>query len=167
MSNMAATLKDMLTRSVKFIGRNARRLAKETKYKTNELSDLGKRRDLIRDLGERVYKLSQNGLVLPTEATELIQQIAMLDSNLAVMRADHAAQKAADAQLRATEKAARAAEKAAAKSAEVIAQSTAPVEIDLPKSEAPVSAAPEAPVLEVPDEAEGKQEETEIPTLNI
>lgn len=167
MSNMAVTLKDMLTRSAKFIGRNARRFAKETKYKTNELSDLGKRRDLIRELGETVYKLSQNGLTLPTEANELIQQIALLDSDLAVLRADHAAQKAADAQLRATEKAARAAEKAAAKSAAAIAQGTAPVEIDIPKSETPASAAPEAPVLDVPEEAEEKAETNEIPTLNI
>lgn len=171
MANFGHTLKNVLTRSAKFVGSTASRLAKATKFKTNELTELSKRRDLVNVLGEKVYDLSHNGLVLPEEAAALVHQIAALDNELAVLRADHAAQKAADAQQRAAEKAARAAEKAATKAAAAIEQSTAPVAVNIPELDASdsevVSDTASVPTLNVEVSAEDASATEEVPTLNV
>lgn len=156
MSDFSAKLKSILSGSAKFVGKTAASAAKSTKYKLNELSALSKRRELISDLGAKIYELSQAGIELPSEAQELVKQIAALDGNLDTMRADHAAQKAAAAEQHAAEKAARAAEKAAAKASAEIEKGTASVEVDLPEVESPVVE------VEMPVE-----EPTAVPTLNV
>lgn len=170
MADFITSCKNALIKSAKFVSRNAKRLTNETKFKTHEHSDLQKRKALIRDLGELMYKLSCDGLELPEDALALTKEIALLDSDLSSLRSDHAAQKAADAQERAAEKAAHAAEKAAAKAAAAIAKSTAPVEVKIPETELPEPiAAPEqaeAPVLDVAVEAE-TEEKSEVPTLQL
>lgn len=169
MADFMSSFKQTMTRGTKMVCRNAKKLAETIKFKTHEMSDLRKRRTLIRDLGELVYKLSNDGFVLPVEAAELAKEITLLDSDLNVLRTDHAAQKAAAAQLRAAEKAAFAAEKAAAKTAAAIEKSTAPVQVDITDSMIPVTAPaaePEAPSLDLPVEAE-ESENAEVPTLNL
>lgn len=170
MADFMTTIKQSVTRGAKMVTRNAKKLTKAAKFKTHELNDLRKRRKLISDLGEVVYKMSSEGLILPVDAAELVKEITLLDSDLNVLRSDRAAQKAADAQLRAAEKAALAAEKAAAKTAAAIEKSTASVQVDIPETEipaaAPVAEEVEAPVLDLPVEEESA-EETEVPTLNV
>lgn len=170
MADFMKTIKQSFTRGAKMVTRNAKKLTKAAKFKTHELSDLRKRRKLISDLGEMVYKMTNEGLVLPVDAAELVKEITLLDSDLNVLRSDRAAQKAADAQLRAAEKASLAAEKAAAKTAAAIEKSTAPVQVEIPETvilaEAPVATEAEAPVLELQVEAEA-HENTEVPTLEI
>ena len=117
MSDFSKTMKDLLSRSAKFIGRTFHSAASETKYKANELSLNNKRRELIHELGKKVLELSAAGHVLPAEATEIISQINKLDGDMNVLRNDHAAKKAAAAEQYAMEKAARATEKAAAQAA--------------------------------------------------
>lgn len=135
MSDFSKTLKEAFMRSVKFVGRNASKAASATKFKTNELSKLSKRRDLIHELGIKVYDLSRNGLQLPEDADALVKQIATLDSELMVLRSEHAAEKAAISQKVAAEKAARVAEKAAAKAAAAIEKSTESVSVEFPEME--------------------------------
>ena len=170
MADFMTTIKQSVNRGAKMIARNAKKLAKAAKFKTREMSDLRKRRKLISDLGEMVYNMTNEGLVLPVDAAELVKEITLLDSDLNVLRSDRAAQKAADAQLRAAEKAARAAEKAAAKTAAAIEMSTAPVGVEIPEAEVPAAAPAaeesEAPMLDLPVEVENA-EETEVPTLNV
>lgn len=170
MADFMTTIKQGFSRGAKMVTRNAKKLTKAAKFKTHELNDLRKRRKLISDLGEVIYKMSSEGLILPVDAAELVKEITLLDSDLNVLRSDRAAQKAADAQLRAAEKAALAAEKAAAKTAAAIEKSTAPVQVDISETvipaEAPIEAEAEAPVLELPVEAEAK-ENAEVPTLEI
>lgn len=170
MADFMTSFKQTVARGAKMVSRNAKKLANAAKYKTHEQSDLRKRRKLISDLGELVYKLSNDGLVLPVDAAELVKEITLLDSGLNLLRSDRAAQKAADAQLRAAEKAALAAEKAAAKTAAAIEKSTAPVQFDIPETaipaETPIATEAEAPVLDLQVEAETK-ENTEVPTLDI
>ena len=93
MADFSTTLKNVFSKSVKFVGKTAKSAAKSTKYKLDELSNLSKRRDLISELGNKVFELAQAGLVLPAEAAEIAKQITMLDGDLAVMRADHAAER--------------------------------------------------------------------------
>lgn len=170
MADFVTTIKQGVTRCAKMITRNTKKLTKAAKFKTHEMSDLRKRRKLISNLGEVIYKLSNEGLVLPVDAAELVKEITLLDSDLNVLRSDRAAQKAADAQLRAAEKAALAAEKAAAKTAAVIEMSTAPVPVEIPDADipetAPVTEQTEAPVLDLPVEADSATE-SEVPTLNV
>lgn len=173
MADFAATLKNILSKSAKFVGKTANNAAKATKYKLDELGNLSKRRELISELGTRIFE-SRQTIILPEESTEIIRQIESLDGELAVLRADHAAQKAAEAERHAAEKAARAAEKAAAKTAAAIQQSTAPVEVELPTPEMPVAEIdvadtekPVAPVLEVNEAPVGEPVESDVPTLNV
>ena len=160
MADFMTSFKNSFIRSAKFIGRNTKRLTSAAKFKAHEMSDLHKRRKLIHNLGEKVYKLGSEGLVLPVELSEIIKEIILLDSDLNLVRSERAAQKAADAQLRAAEKAALAAEKAAAKTAATIEQSTAPVQIEIPDSTA------ETPVLDIPAKSE-VNESAEIPSLKL
>ena len=170
MAGFMSALKQTVSRGAKMITRNAKKLTKAAKFKIHEMSDLRKRRKLVSDLGEVVYKMSGDGLILPVDAAELIKEITLLDSDLNVLRSDRAAQKAADAQLRAAEKAAMAAEKAAAKTAAAIEQSTASVQFDIPKSEisapASVEEQPDAPVLDLQIETDSN-ENPEVPKLDI
>lgn len=177
MSDFNSKLKDILSSSAKFIGKTADSAAKATKYKMNELSNLSKRRDLISELGAKVFELSNAGLELPADAAEIVKQIVALDVELNALRADHAAQKAAAAEQHAAEKAARAAEKAAAKAAAAVQKGTAPVEIELSETEAPADEAhtvneeEAVPTLDVeeatPATADEKPEAPEVPTLNV
>ena len=171
MAEFGEKLKNVLTRSAKFIGRTANTTAKATKYKVNEMTALNKRRELIGELGKKVYELCEQGLVLPAEGNEIVEQIKKLDEDLNTLRSEHAAEKAAAAEQHAMEKAARATEKAAAKAAEAIDKSTAPVEVEVPADEpaAEIPAeAPAAPALEVEsEEAAEPKTATEVPTLNV
>lgn len=158
MTDINAKLKNILCTSAKFVGKTADSAAKATKFKMNELTTLGKRRDLISDLGAKVYELSQNGLELPADAMILISQIQILDAELETMRADHAAQKAAA-------KAARAAEKAAAKGNNGTTDST-PLEVELPEAEMPDVVV--VPTLDVEEAAEEESaDDKNVPSLDI
>ncbi len=175
MANFGETLKDVFHTSKAFVTRNANKAAKATKFKYHEMSNQSKRRDLIRELGEKVFELSKTGAAMPAEVAELIEQINKLEIDLASLRSDRVAEKAAAAEQYSAEKAARAAEKAAAKAAAAIEKSTAPVEINMPEVEAPVaeidvvvSDEKEAiPTLEVAQEASEQDAPTECPTLNV
>ena len=162
MSDIREKVKQLLNGSAKFIGKTAASAAKATKYKVNEMGQLSKRRELISELGAKVFELYGKGAELPEEALDLARQIAVLDTELESMRAEHAAQKAAAAEKQAVEKAARAAEKAAAKTAAVIEKSTEPVDVELPEEET-VS----VPTLDVKEEATLEKLDTEVPTLNV
>ncbi len=171
MADFTNTVKDVLARSARFIGRTFNTAASETKYKANELSLNNKRRELVAELGKKVLELTANGLELPQEAADIVQQINTLESNLNILRNDHAAQKAAAAEQYAMEKAARATEKAAAKAAAAIEKSTAPVEMNAPVEAVSAEhedAAPAAPALELDIEAAAEDEtKTDVPTLNV
>ena len=171
MSDFSKTMKDLLSRSVKFIGRTFHSAASETKYKANELSLNNKRRELIHELGKKVLELSAAGHVLPAEANEIISQINKLDGDMNVLRNDHAAKKAAAAEQYAMEKAARATEKAAAQAAAAIEKGTASVEVEPPVVEVNAEVTddkPVAPALELDiEEAVEEVNKNEVPTLNI
>ena len=178
MSLISQKLKSVLLDGAKIVGNAAATAAKNTKYKMNELSNLSKRRELIAELGTKVFELCIGGVELPAEAAEIVKQIIALDGDLEALRADHAAQKAAAAEKHAAEKAARAAEKAAAKAAAAIEKNTVPVEVEPLAAEAPADAVEmtekaETPVLDVEAaaaenaEITAKPAENEIPTLNV
>lgn len=171
MSEFAKTMKDLLNRSAKFIGRTFNTAASETKYKANELSLNNKRRELVTELGKKVLELSSAGLILPVEAADIVNQIVKLDGDLNSLRNDHAAQKAAAAEQHAVEKAARATEKAAAQAAAAIEKSTAAVDVEAPVVEVNAEAddaEPETPVLEVNiEEAVKDDNESDVPTLHV
>ncbi len=172
MSDFVKTMKALLTRGAKGAARTACCVAKETKFKANEMSELGKKRELLSELGAKVYDLSQNGLVLPAEAAEIVQQLTALDRNLFSLRANHSAEKAAQAQQRAAEKAARAAEKAAAQTAAAIQMSIAPVEVGIPADKPAADTfdseeAPACPALDIEAVSSEKPADSEIPTLNV
>ncbi len=180
MSDFGLKLKSILTHGAKFVGQTANSAAKATKYKMGELSNLSKRRDLIAELGAKVFELSCNGLELPDAAAAIVKQIVALDGDLQAMRADHAAEKAAAAEKHAAEKAARAAEKAAAKAAAAVEKGAAPVDIELPEVEAaPLEEASvvdqqAVPTLDVEINAADvsactgeKSDDSDVPTLNV
>ncbi len=177
MSDFATSLKNILTKGAKFVGKTANSAAKATKYKMDEMSTLGKRRELISALGEKVFELTKQGLALPEEASCLVEQLNAVETDLNALRADHAAQKAAAAEKEAAEKAARAAEKAAAKAAAAIEKSTAPVEPEIPAAayemapdpDEPTVCEAEVPTLEVEQNADASDDiaDNEIPTLNV
>lgn len=168
MSDFGVKIKGILSTSAKFVSKTATSAAKATKYKMDELSTLSKRRDLISDLGAKVYELSKSGLELPADAAELVKQIIALEGDLESMRADHAAQKAAAAEQHAAEKAARAAEKAAAKAAAASEQGTTPMEVELPEVQMPAAEAVVVPTLDVEETAAPEEaSETDVPTLNV
>ncbi len=170
MAEFANTVKDLLNRSAKFIGRTFNSAARETKYKANEISINNKRRELVTELGKKVLELSSSGLELPPEAADLVAQINKLDSDLNSLKSDHAAQKAAAAEQHAMEKAARATEKAAAKAASAIEKSTASVEVEPPVAQIPVESQTEAPTPSIEldiEEAVEEADKPEVPTLNV
>lgn len=165
MSDFVKKTKDILSQCMKFVATCARKVAasakklvKEVKYKTSEWSDLGKRRELISELGERVYSLSRNGIDLPNAVDVLIEQLNLIEKNLDDRRTEHAADKAASAEQRAAEKAARAAEKAA--------KSTAPVTMPTEVPNEPIE--PKAPTMEVPEKAADEAaSDSEAPKLQL
>lgn len=170
MADFSTTFKYVVTKSAKFIGKTASTAVKATKYKLKEMDVLGKRRDLLKDLGDKVYELTANGLVLPEEAAEIVRQLTEVDMQLNTLRAEHAAQKAAEAERKATEKAARAAEQAAAKTAAAIELSTEPVAMEVPEVQPPEAEnETSVPTLNVDISADvaADAEETAPPTLNI
>ena len=172
MADFTNTLKTVLSRSAKFIGRSANTAAKATKYKVNEITTMNKRRELVHELGEKVVALCDNGLILPAEANEIVVHIKALEGELNMLRSDHAAEKAAAAEQHALEKAARATEKAAAKAAAAIEMSTAAVNVEAPVVEIPAEKpekTPNTPVLEVDIESamESFNEVKDVPTLNV
>ena len=163
MNDFGMKVKDFLSTSAKFVGKTANTAAKATKYKMDELTSLSKRRDLISELGAKVFELSANGVELPAELADLLNQIKLLDCELEALRADHAAQKAAAAEKHAAEKAARAAEKAAAKASCAVEEGNAPVQVEIPEEESVV------PTIDVESDEEtaSEDEENEVPTLNV
>ena len=167
MSDWATKMKAAMQCSARFIGKTTKAAAQSTKYKLNEMSAMSKRRELISDLGEKVYALAQQSADLPEELKDIIAQINALDTNLEVLRADHAALKAAAAERAAVEKAERAAQKAAAKAEAVIAKNSEPVEVPESAPEEEVEAA--APVLDVSCDAaiEEGESKDDVPTLNV
>lgn len=171
MSDFGTKLKDLLGRGAKFIGRTANSTAKATKYKVNEISALNQRRELMSELGKKVYALCEQGLTLPAEANDIVAQIKKLDEELDALRANHTAEKAAAAEQHALEKAARASERAAAKAAEAIEKSTAAVQVDAPDIndvpvQTPADEAPVAPTLELDiEKAAEPEKQTDVPTL--
>lgn len=171
MSDFVNTMKELLNRSAKFIGRTFNAAASETKYKANELNLTNKRRELVTELGKKVLELSSAGLVLPAEADEIVHQIVKLDGDLNSLRNEHAAQKAAAAEQHAMEKAARATKKAAAQTAAAIEKSTAAVEVETPAVEVNPEmdqAETETPILEVDmEEADKAEIKSDVPTLQV
>ena len=166
MSDFTKMMKTALQSSVKFIVRTAKSAAQSAKYKMNEMSTMSKRRELINDLGEKVYALACQGNVLPEALNTAISQISALDENLTALRANHAAQKATAAQKVAEEKAERAAKKAA--------QQVKPAGLEVSESvntEAVASEKEEvaAPVLEFNSDTsdEACNESKDTPNLNV
>ena len=167
MSDWATKMKAAMQCSARFIGKTTKAAAQRTKYKLNEMSAMSTRRELISDLGKKVYALAQQGADLPEEMKDMIAQINALDTNLEALRADHAAQKAAAAERAAAEKAERAAQKAAAKAEAVIANNREPIEVPETTLEEGEEAA--APVLDVSCDAATEEGESKdgVPTLNV
>ena len=104
MADYGKVFKNILTKSAKFVGHTATTAAETTKFKMNELGNISKRRELVNELGNRVYELARSGVALPSEVEELIKQISFIEDDLATLRAEHAAQKAADKAARTAEK---------------------------------------------------------------
>lgn len=163
MADLLSACKQMFVHSTKAFGRNIGKVKQTVAYKSHEMKELRRRRTMIRELGELAYDLGSNGAVFPTEMSELVRKIVLLDTDMKVLQADRIAAKVADAQLRATEKAARAAEIAAAKTAAAIERSTAPVQVVIHKEKTPAS---DAPVLEIPSET-SNADRGERPTMNL
>ncbi len=133
-------------------GKAANTAVSATKYKVDELSNSRQRSELIALLGEKVYSLVKDGMQLPEELNDLLNQIAALEQEQDARRAEHQAEKLAAAQAKAEAKAA----KNAAKVDEAIDAGTAPVEFD-------------APMMDVESDAPAEHTETpaDVPTLNV
>ena len=177
MADFAAALKDRAVRFAKLIGRTAKKTTQAAKYKMDELSNISKHRDLIRELGEKTYELSCSGQQLPAEIAQIVEQITALDADLSTLRADYALKKAEAAEAQAAEKAARAAEKAAAKAEAAISKGAAPVEMafetvtePVMESEVVIAKAPDAPTMDY-DAYEAEQaaeaEPQDVPVLKV
>ena len=130
MAQFASILKNILSRSARFIKRNVGRFIQTLRFKHHELKALRQRRKAVRNLGEAVYAASQNGITLSEAAAGFLQEISLLDKELESLRNDRASQKAAYAQQRAEEKAARTSVKASEKATEWNDTVTAPIEND-------------------------------------
>lgn len=167
MSDFATTVKTVMQRSARFIGKTAKAAAQSTKFKLNEMSAMSKRRELIGDLGEKVYALARQGSCLPEELKDMIAQISALETNLDVLRADHAAQKAAAAEKAAVEKAERAAQKAAAKAEAANAIKDEAAEGMPAASAGDDEAAKPALDFSCDTAAEDEETNTDVPTLNV
>lgn len=170
MSDFLIVVKDCLIHCAKFVAAFANKLAKDVKFKTGEWSNLSKRRDLISELGERVYSLSRNGVELPEAVNVLIEQLNAIDKNLDDLREGHAAETTAFAEKRAAEKVARAAEKTARAANKAAVKAAADEIVDASPMESiqPEAEAPQAPTMEIPEvEAETESAESEAPTLEI
>lgn len=167
MSDWATKMQDLMQCSARLIGKTAKAAAQSTKYKLNEMSAMSKRRELISDLGEKVYTLAQQGAGLPEELKDMIAQINALDTNLDALRADHAAQKAAAAEKDAAEKAERAAQKAAAKAEAAIAKNSEPVEVPEVTLEEEAEAAASALDVSCDAATEEAESKDDVPTLNV
>lgn len=163
-------VKDCLIHCAKSVAAFAKKLVKDVKFKTGEWSNLSKRRDLISELGERVYSLSRNGIALPEAVDVLIEQLNTIDRNLDDLREGHAAETTAFAEKRAAEKVARAAEKTARAANKAAAKAAAAEQkdADFLESIQPEADAPQAPAMEMPEEEAGKESsDSEVPTLEI
>lgn len=188
MADFMAVLQDTIETGTDFVIKIFNQAVKATKLKVNELSSMGKRRDLVNELGTKMLELNKAGTPVPAEAAALIEQIIKLDDDLETMRSTAAAEKAAADEAMAARKAARAAEMAASRAAAAIRQSTAPVdiemtEVDVPAAEVDASMSPEAsasvidvqtemetvPVLDLRPEAPdaGSAGADDVPTLKI
>ena len=86
MADFAATLKEMLNRSVKAVNKAANGVASATRYKMNEMDGVSRRREAVSELGEKVYGLFQAGIELPEEIVPLVNEIRALDDSLDTLR---------------------------------------------------------------------------------
>lgn len=171
MSDFAVTLKNALTQSAKFVGRTACSTAKAAKFKVSELTTLGKRRELINELGEMMFDLAKGGFNLPVEASVLLEQLKSIENDLETLRAAHAAEKAADAEKTAAEKGIQSGERTASTTACTFDKDMDLVDEPIAKAETDSSVEFEAkgPVMEVTEETSSTSDKTdrEIPTLDI
>lgn len=161
--------KNFLVHCAKSVAAFAKKLAKDVKFKTGEWSNLSKRRDLVSELGERVYSLSRNGIALPEAVDVLIEQLNSIDKTLDDLREGHAAETTAFAEKRAAEKVARTAEKnvRAANRAAAKAAAAEKKEAESLESIQQEADAPQVPTMEMPEEDEKESAESEAPTLEI
>lgn len=169
MSAFFKEAKDILIRFGKFVSSRTGMLVKNVRFKYKEWSELGKRRDLITELGKHVYALSKEGVSLPAETASEIGQLNALDQNLTLLRDAHAADVATFDAQKAAAKAAAAEKKAAAKLAAqaqaTSAQAEAPVAHEKTEPEAP---APQAPTMAMPEETPaGETTDSSAPTLDL
>lgn len=182
MSAFIKEAKDVLVRFVRFVGSHTSKLAKDVRFKFREWSELGKHRDLINELGKHVYALSREGIALPAETASELDQLKALDQNLELLRESHAADvaafaakkaanKAEQAEKRAAAKAAAAEKKAAAKAA-AMESAAASAKDELPATDTPEQAVPEAPgqapAMSMPEEAHVvAADASDAPTLEV
>ncbi len=143
------TFKKLWNDGVRTVKKAATSLVGATRYKMDEMGSVSRRRELIADLGEKVYGLAQTGAVLPEDIAPLVKEIQELESGLAELRSDRVAAKAAAAEAAAADKAARAADRAAAKAAAAEAKAAAKAAAEAAAAMEAAAAAEAAPVLDV------------------
>ena len=158
MSKFTKTLKGAASTSVRVINRAATSVADATRFKLSEMDCVNRRRDAIKELGEKVYGMYQVGMELPEDTLDLLNELRTLDETLAELRANRAAQKEAAAQQRAEERAARKAARQAAREAAKEAKEAEKTE-NVPVSEEKTVYDGVVPTLEMPVEEEDAAEE--------
>lgn len=178
--DFGTALKNFWSDSVRVVNKAATGVASATRYKMDEMGSMSRRRELVKDLGEKVVSLAQSGVEFPDEIAVMLKEIQDLENGLAELRSDRAAAKAAAAETAAAEKAERSAARAEAKAMAAEAKAAAKAalaETEAAAKEAKAMAAaaaetveetaeePIAPVLEVePEVDDGPVCSGEMPT---
>ena len=114
MADFLDTMKDMMTRGVRFVSRTATKVADATTYKLGELDNTSRRREAISELGEKIYGMFSAGVEMPEEVMPLLNELRELEVGMENMRTERAEKKEAAAKVLEEERAAREAARAAA-----------------------------------------------------
>ncbi len=143
MADIGKTVKSLWTQSVKAVNKAANNLAASTRMKVDEMSSVNRRRDLITEMGEKLYQQWCAGDPAPECFAAQLEEIRAIDERLEEMRAEREAK--ATAAAAATEEAAQEAQ----------------------------AEAPKAPAMDVPEEPHApcydgiKPELDEVPSIQV
>lgn len=159
MADFLNTMKDIMTRSVRFVSRTATKVADATTYKLGELDNTSRRREAISELGEKIYSMFAAGVEMPEEAMPLLTELRELEEGMENMRTERAEKKEAAAKVLEEERAAReAAREAAAAERERLAaeraEARARAEAERAAAAAAAAAATEPVATEAPADSD-------------
>ena len=157
MADFLNTMKDIMTRSVRFVSRTATKVADATTYKLGELDNTSRRREAISELGEKIYSMFAAGVEMPEEAMPLLTELRELEEGMENMRTERAEKKEAAAKVLEEERAAReAAREAAAAERERLAaeRAEARARAEAERAAAAAAAATEPVATEAPADSD-------------